>query len=78
MATHERMLTRRHASESPLPIVSELNRFYTLDKQKTLEKNKSSCQREHLHTQWKAHKFILDFNTSAYEMAKTTLYQLLR
>jgi hypothetical protein len=48
-----------------------------LDKEKALEKNKSSCQREHLHTQWKAHNFILDFSTSAYEMAKTTLYQLL-
>ena len=77
MATHERMLTRRHASASSLPLVSESNRLYTLDRQKTLEKKKSSCQREHLHTQWKVHNFILEFSTSAYEMAKTTLYQLL-
>ena len=30
-----------------------------------------------MHTQWKAHNFIQDFSTSAYEMAKTILYQLL-
>lgn len=77
MATHERMITRRHTSASSLPLVSESNRSYTLDKQKAMEKKKSSCQREHLHTQWKAHNFILEFSTSAYEMAKTTLYQLL-
>ena len=35
---------------------------------------KRNPQREHLHTQWKAHNFILEFSTSAYEMAKTTLY----
>jgi hypothetical protein len=32
MATHERMLTRRHASASSLPLVSESNRLYTLDR----------------------------------------------
>jgi len=77
MATHERMLTRRHASTSSLPLVSESNRSYTLDKQKAMEKKKSSCQREHLHTQWKAYNTILEFSTSAYEMVKTTIYQLL-
>jgi hypothetical protein len=50
MATHERVLTRRHASASSLPLVSESNRLYTLDKQKALEKKKSSCQRAFAYT----------------------------
>lgn len=69
-------MLRRHASTSSLP-TTRSGRHYTMDKQKALGKKQISCGKEHINAEWKSNNLVINFSTSAYELAKMSILQIL-
>ena len=84
IAVKNRALTRSTSATSILtPHLSEhgaqstLQKDFTLDKLKSLEKKNSRCQKEHMKCSMKSgDNLVLEFSTAAYELAKSCLHKL--
>ena len=81
--TMSRSVTRQFAKASSTSNLQSINcttqnRPYQLNKHKALDKKLENCHRQHVSHEMKAGKnFVIIFSTAAYELAKTTLAEIL-
>ena len=69
-------LSRKNSSTNLHTNILDINRNYTVDKTKVLQKKKDSCNKEHMTTCMKAgNNFVIEFSTAAYELAKQKNYR---
>ncbi|XP_071137112.1 putative uncharacterized protein DDB_G0267716 [Mytilus edulis] len=74
-----RQLSKALSTSSLVPTNSVThNRPYHLNKQKALDKKHDNCHREHIKYEMKAGKnFVIIYSTAAYELAKTSIMDIL-
>lgn len=72
-------LSRNNSSTNLHTNILDINRNYTVDKTKVLQKKRDSCNKEHMTACMKAgNNFVIEFSTAAYELGKQKTIEILK